>query len=133
MNELYIVQSRDDQMKLINRVSADDIKGCEVSIKRKQKRSIPQNSRLHAIITAASRSGLKFAGKERSPAEWKAIFVSGHAVATLNKRDCELVEGIEGEALQLRESTAQMSVERSTSLMEYIEAYMVSKGVVVSW
>jgi hypothetical protein len=40
-----------------------------------------------------------------------------------------MVPGIEGEFVNLRESTALMSVRRSTSLIEYTQAFMVLKGL----
>ena len=38
-------------------------------------------------------------------------------------QEAEIVEGLEGEAVALRESTATMSKARSTSLMDYAESY----------
>jgi hypothetical protein len=130
--EHYIIETKQDKRKLLSRLTKADIDNCEVIIK-KRVRTIPMNSRLHAILTEVANSDLTFAGKRRSMLEWKAIFVSGHAVATSGDSDAELVEGIEGEALQLRESTATMSVARSSSLMEYISAYAADKGLRVTW
>ena len=61
-------------------------------------------------------------GKPRSAAQWKVLLVSGHAVAT--KNEAEIVPGLEGEFVNLRESTALMSVKRSSSLIEYATAYL---------
>ena len=45
------------------------------------------------------------------------IMVSAHKIATGGK--AEMVIGLEGEVINLRESTAQMSVQRLASLIEY--------------
>jgi hypothetical protein len=41
----------------------------------------------------------------------------------------EIVPGIEGEFVNIRESTAKMGVKRATSLIEYVLAFCASKGV----
>jgi hypothetical protein len=95
--------------------------GWEVII-RPKRRSLDQNSKLHALIQEFD--GLEFAGQKRSADDWKVILVSGHTQAT--KGEYELITGIEGEMVQLRESTARMSKERSSSLIEYIQAFKAS-------
>jgi hypothetical protein len=95
--------------------------GWEVII-RPKRRSLDQNAKLHALIQEFD--GLEFAGQKRSADDWKVILVSGHTQAT--KGESELVTGIEGEMVQLRESTARMSKERSSSLIEYIQAFKAS-------
>lgn len=94
---------------------------------RKRKRSDEQNALLHAMLTEVSRK-LEFNGKKLSGDEWKLVFVSAHAIAT--GKTAEMVIGLEGEVINLRESTAQMSVKRLSSLIEYIHAYCADKGMV---
>ena len=60
-------------------------------------------------------------GKPRTAKEWKVLLVSGHAVAT--KEETEVVPGLEGEFINIRESTALMSVRRGASLIEYSLAF----------
>lgn len=86
-----------------------------------------QNAKFHALCGDLAKSGLLWAGKTRTLAQWKVLMVSGHAVAT--KEGAEMVPGIEGEFVNLRESTAQMSVRRSSSLIEYTLAFMAMNGV----
>jgi hypothetical protein len=86
-----------------------------------------QNAKFHALCGDLAKSGLTWAGKTRTLAQWKVLMVSGHAVAT--KEGAEMVPGIEGEFVNLRESTAQMSVRRSSSLIEYTLAFMAMNGV----
>jgi hypothetical protein len=84
------------------------------------KRNGEQNAKFHAIC--GELSGREWAGKPRNAAQWKVLLVSGHAAAT--KQEAEMVPGLEGEFVNLRESTALMSVRRSSSLIEYAQAYL---------
>ncbi|CAK8740730.1 hypothetical protein SODG_004207 [Sodalis praecaptivus] len=85
-----------------------------------------QNSLFHVLCTDVSRQVL-WADKQRSMLDWKALFVSGHAIAT--GRPGEVVTGLEGEFCCIRESTAQMSVKRMNSLIEYAQSWAVGNGV----
>lgn len=80
-------------------------------------RSLDQSAKFHAICGDLAKLGLDWAGKKRSLEEWKVLLVSGHAVAT--KHEAEVIEGLEGELISIRESTASMSKARSSSLIEY--------------
>lgn len=90
-------------------------------------RTLDQNAKFHAICGDIAKSGLTWAGKERTDAQWKVLLVSGHAMAT--KEGAEMVPGLEGEFVNLRESTALMSVKRSASLIEYTLAFCAHNGV----
>lgn len=85
------------------------------------KRNGDQNAKFHALCGDIAKSGIKWAGKERTAAQWKVLLVSGHAVAT--KEHADIVPGIEGEFVNIRESTALMSKARSSSLIEYSIAF----------
>jgi hypothetical protein len=98
--------------------------GWEVIV-RPKRRSLNQNAKLHALIQEFD--GMEFAGKQRNADDWKVILVSAHTEAT--KGRTELISGIEGELVQLRESTAKMSKERSSSLIEYIQSYKFEIGL----
>lgn len=99
--------------------------GCMLEIKEIP-RSYKQNSLFHVLCTDVSRQVL-WADKPRSKLDWKALFVSGHAIAT--GRPGEVVTGLEGEFCSIRESTAQMGVKRMNSLIEYAQAWAVGNGV----
>lgn len=100
--------------------------GWVVEIKE-PKRSEDQSAHFHAICNDISKSGMKWAGKKRTAQEWKRLLVSAHAVAT--EEPSEFVAGIEGEVVNVRESTALMSVRRASSLIEYSIAFATSNGV----
>ena len=93
---------------------------------RPETRSDRQNKLLHALFGDVAEQA-QWMGQKRTALEWKLLFVSGHSVAT--KQGADLVPGLEGEFLNLRESTARMSKARMASLLEYVMAWAVEHGV----
>jgi len=89
-------------------------------------RNLDQSARFHAICGDFAKSGIKWAGKERSAGEWKVLLISGHAVAT--GQGAEVVAGLEGEFLNIRESSASMPKGRASSLIEYSDAVLADKS-----
>ena len=94
---------------------------------KEPKRSTDQNAKFHAICGDISKSGMKWAGKERSLEDWKALLVSAHSVATGSGG--EVIPGIEGEFVAIRESTSRMRVSRASSLLEYTLAFCAMNGI----
>ena len=90
-------------------------------------RTADQSAKFHALCGDIARARLVWMGKPRTAEQWKVLLVSGHAMAT--KEGAELVPGIEGEFVNLRESTATMSKRRSSSLIEYTIAFCAANGV----
>lgn len=90
-------------------------------------RSNDQNAKFHAILTDIARSPIQWAGRRRTVDEWKALIISGHAVAT--KSAGEVIPGLEGEFVAIRESSASMTVRRASSLIEYTLAFCAQNGV----
>lgn len=84
-------------------------------------RTLEQNAKFHAICGDLEKSGFRWNGKPRTAQQWKVLLVSGHAVATGDT--CEMTEGLEGELVNLRESTAAMEKPRGSSLIEYSVAF----------
>ena len=93
---------------------------------RRETRTSQQNRLLHALFGDVSRQA-QWLGKPMTPAQWKLLFVSGHAVAT--GQGAEVVPGLEGEFLNLRESTARMGKARMASLIDYVMAWMALNGI----
>lgn len=91
------------------------------------RRTINQNAAFHALCGDIAASGFEWFGKKRTAEEWKVLLVSAHSSAT--KQGCDMVQGLEGELVQLRESTARMSKARGSSLLEYATAWAVSHGI----
>ncbi|WP_275553667.1 recombination protein NinB [Mixta sp. Marseille-Q2659] len=89
-------------------------------------RSLAQNAKLHAMLTDVSRQAV-FMGKKRSVEYWKSLFVSGWQIAT--GQNPEIVPGLEGEFINIRESTAKMSVKKLSGVIEYIHAYCAMNDI----
>lgn len=90
-------------------------------------RNLEQNAKFHAICSDIARSGFEWVGKRLTASQWKVLLVSGHAVAT--HLGAEVVPGIEGEFVNIRESTALMSKKRGASLIEYSVAFCAMQGI----
>lgn len=103
--------------------------GFEVLVKEPT-RNADQNAKFHAICGDLEKSRMPWAGKPRDLGQWKVLLVSGHATAT--KEGAEMVPGLEGEFVNVRESTALMSVKRSSSLIEYAIAFCAMREVPLS-
>jgi hypothetical protein len=91
------------------------------------KRSNDQNAMFHAICGDIAKSGHKFLGKPRPAHVWKVLLISAHAAATDEPN--EIVPGLEGEFVNIRESSALMSVRRAASLITYTLAYCDLNGI----
>lgn len=89
-------------------------------------RNLEQNAKFHAMCGDVA-AQCEFMGKKLSLEQWKVLFISGHAIATNQK--AEVVPGLEGEFVNIRESSATMSVKRMASLIEYVTAWGVNNGV----
>ena len=92
-------------------------------------RTQQQNRLLHPLLTDISRQA-QWMGKPRSMLQWKVIMVSAHSIAT--GEPAEMVIGIEGEVVNLRESTAAMSKKRFASLVDYVIAWGAMNCIVFS-
>jgi len=117
---------KNNLIKAILDYPTDDIHYLEVVIKDKG-RSLPQNNKFHAICGDLAKSRYEWADKSRNTKEWKVLLVSGHSIAT--DEPIELVSGLENELINIRESTALMSVKRANSLIEYSVAFCAGNGI----
>ncbi len=90
-------------------------------------RNLDQNAKFHAICSDMAKQGAQWMGKPRTAQQWKVLLVSGHAIATGEGAD--VVPGLEGEFVNIRESTSLMSVRRGASLIEYAQAYCANHGI----
>lgn len=124
--QLFVIQPypHPSRANAVNAVSIAP-EGMVVTIAQKT-RSSEQNALLHKLLSEIAKRK-EFGGKKRTPEQWKLIMVSGHSIAT--GRAAEVVPGLEGEFLNLRESTASMSVKRLSSLVEYVQAWAADNGV----
>jgi hypothetical protein len=124
MRKQYILAHKPARMGAIQAVQ-DAPDGYVVEIKEPT-RKLSQNAKFHAILTDISRQA-QYMGKRRSIEFWKGLFVSGWQIATGQKP--EIVPGLEGEFINIRESTTTMSVRKLSSLMEYVIAWAIDNGI----
>jgi hypothetical protein len=93
------------------------------------RRSLDQNAKFHAICSDVAKQA-QYMGKRLTPAQWKVLFISGHAMAT--GIGAEVVPGLEGEFVNIRESSAKMSKCRMTSLIEYVMAWCAENSIEIN-
>lgn len=128
VKKLFILAHAQARSRAVEAVR-DAPEGYAVEV-REPRRNLEQNAKFHAMCGDIARSGLPWAGKSRTAAQWKVLLVSAHAVAT--KIGSEMVPGLEGEFVNLRESTALMSVKRASSLIEYTLAFCAHHDIELS-
>lgn len=92
-------------------------------------RTLEANAKLHAMLTDIARQA-KYMGKPRTVEFWKGLFVSGWQIATGQK--AEIVPGLEGEFINIRESTATMSGKKLHSVIEYVNAWCAMNDIKLS-
>ena len=90
-------------------------------------RNLEQNAKMHAVFGDIAKQA-KYLGRVLTLPQWKTLLISGHAVAT--GLGADMVPGLEGEFVNIRESSASMSVARMASVIEYALAYGAQNGVV---
>ena len=89
-------------------------------------RTIRQNAFLHALFGLIAKQ-CKYLGRVLTAVQWKTLLISGHSIAT--GLGADMVPGIEGEYVNVRESSAHMGVGRMNSLLEYVLAYATTNNV----
>ena len=93
------------------------------------RRKEDQSALFHALCGDVARQK-EYMGKKLTKDQWKVLFVSAHAIAT--GLGAEVICGLEGEFVNIRESTASMSKSRMSSLIEYAIAWCVENEVELS-
>lgn len=118
-------------LALIPNLPQDIDKPLQILIQeKKDQRTVDMNAKFHAICGDIENSGVLWAGKKRSAMQWKVLLVSGHAIATGDA--AEIIPGLENEFINIRESTALMSIKRGSSLIEYATAWCATNLVRLS-
>lgn len=102
-----------------------------VVIVRPAGRSLPQNARLHAMISEAVAKGFKMGERRFTMDEAKTLFVSGWMIETAGEASSDIVQGLNGEPVQLRRSTTTFSKDELGSLMDFVEAECAKRGIML--
>ncbi|MFK5247543.1 recombination protein NinB [Glaesserella parasuis] len=118
-------QIKNNALEFVKALPIDEEKPLVIDVKPIT-RNLEQNAKFHAMCGDIARQ-VQFNGEWLPPETWKVLLISAHAEAT--KEGSRLVIGLEGELVNIRESTAEMSVKRKASLIEYTTAWGVSNGV----
>lgn len=93
---------------------------------RAPKRTLPQNDRLHAMLTELA-AQLTWHGQKLSLDDWKLIFMDG-----LN-RELRIVPNLDGNGfVNLGRSTSRLSKEEFSDLIELVAAFGAKHGVTLS-
>ena len=87
------------------------------------KRTIPQNARLHAMISRVA-DQLAWHGQKLSVDDWKLVFLDG-----LN-REVRIVPALDGRGfVNLGRKTSRLDKEECGALMDLVEAFAAQHGV----
>lgn len=128
MKKFAVIRREGNLDAIFARIRKETVPG-DVIEARSPTRNLEQNAKFHAICSDIARETL-YAGRKLDVHQWKVLLISGHAVAT--KEGAEIVPGLEGEFVNIRESSAAMSKKRAASLIEYALAYCAQQGIKLS-
>lgn len=104
----------------ISRIEASLDQRLVVEIKESN-RNLEQNAKFHALCQDAANK-CEWMGKKLDAHAWKVLFISAHAIET--KLPVEMMPGLCGEFVNIREQSSKMSVKRMSSLIEYVSAWI---------
>lgn len=97
---------------------------------REEKRSLPQNARLHAALTDISRQ-VEWAGKKRELDVWKRLMVASWMRA--KGESGEILPALDGHGVDVvYRHTSTLSKPECSELLEYLYAWGTEHGVVWS-
>lgn len=119
---------KNNAVQFVRALPVDEKKPLVVDVKPIT-RNLEQNAKFHAMCGDIAKQ-VQFNGEWLPLETWKVLLISAHAEAT--KEGSRLVIGLEGELVNIRESTADMGVKRMASLIEYVQAYCDLNGVILN-
>jgi hypothetical protein len=122
--EMRTNQAKQNCIEVISKIECSLDQQLVVEIKEKN-RNLEQNAKLHALFEDAART-CTWMGQKRDALAWKVLFISAHSIE--EKRPVEMIPGLCGEFVNIRESSAKMSVKRMSSLIEYVTAWIAHNG-----
>jgi hypothetical protein len=92
-----------------------------------QKRTLPQNSRLWALLTDIALQ-TDWHGVKLSPDDWKLLMLSGL------KAEMRIVPNLDGSGfVNLGTRSSDLSVEEMSDLIELIHAFAAKRGIQFHW
>lgn len=85
------------------------------------KRTIPQNDKMHAMLSDISRA--MPLGRRHTPDDWKCIFMNACGW------DCQFLEGLDGRPFPQGFRSSKLSKDQMASLITYMQAFGDENGV----
>jgi hypothetical protein len=123
MSRATIIINSDADRKKASTWALKSPRGVRIEFKQ-SKRSLPQNSRLWAMLTDVA-TQLKWHGQSLHADDWKLIFLDGL------KRELRIVPNMDGTGfVNLGRSSSDLSKAEMTDLIELIFAFGSKHGVV---
>lgn len=89
-------------------------------------RLLVQNAKFHAMCGDIAKQ-VKYMDRKLTLAQWKVLLVSAHMIESGEGAD--MVPGLTGEYVNLREQTSLMSIRRMASLIEYVASWGAQNNV----
>lgn len=89
-------------------------------------RLLVQNAKFHAMCGDIAKQA-QYLGRKLTGAQWKILMISAHSMETGEGAD--VVPGLTGEFVNLRESSASMSIPRMASLIEYVACWGAENSI----
>lgn len=89
-------------------------------------RLLVQNAKFHAMCGDIAKQK-RYGTRALTGSQWKILMISAHAIETGEGAD--VVAGLTGEFVNLRESSAGMSIRRMASLIEYVSCWGAENNV----
>lgn len=89
-------------------------------------RLLVQNAKFHAMCGDIAKQS-KYLERTLSLGQWKILMISAHSIETGEGAD--IVPGLTGEFVNLRESSAAMSIRRMASLIESVACWGAENNV----
>ena len=92
-----------------------------------EKRSLPQNAKLHATLTEIARTR-EWAGQKWDVEDWKRLMTAAWMRA--NKQQAHIIPALDGQGFDvLYRHTSQLSKAECSDLLEYVLAWAAQNGV----
>lgn len=103
--------------------------GQELVIRKESgKRRVEQNARLHAMLADFVKQGIEHENRKWTIEQWKRLVTIGW-MTEIKDRPIITTNPSNGELVFFWEHTSSLSVGKMASLIEWVQAYGVEKGV----
>jgi hypothetical protein len=94
---------------------------------RQERRSLPQNAKLHALIGQIAQR-CEWAGRKWDAEDWKRLLTAGWMRAT--QQQAVIVPAIDGSGFDvLYRRTSELDKHECGELLEYVQAWAAEKGI----